>query len=150
MEGESMLQDPIGNDRANYSLQEMDKQSLFHPVTSIAAHMDKGPHIIKEGLGVRLRDHSGREIVDCSGGLGCGNVGYGRPEIAEAAKKAVLDLNYFHLFGSASNEPAIRLADKVLSLFHEHADAKHLKRVFFGCSGSDANDTNFKLVRYYN
>ena len=45
---------------------------------------------------------------------------------------------------------AIRLADKVLALLHEHADAKHLKRVFFGCSGSDANDTNYKLVRYYN
>ena len=67
------------------------------------------------GHGVRLRDKSGREMIDCSGGLWCVNIGYGRPEIAEAAKQAILDLNYFHLFGSSSTEPAIRLADKVLS-----------------------------------
>jgi L-2,4-diaminobutyrate transaminase len=93
--------------------------------------MEKGPHIMARGHGVRLRDHSGREMIDCSGGLWCVNIGYGRPEIAEAAKQAILDLNYFHLFGSSSTEPAIRLADKVLSLLHEHADARHLKRVFF-------------------
>ena len=136
--------------RPNYTLEDMDRHSLFHPLTSIATHMEKGPHIIDTGKGVRLRDSSGRDLLDCSGGLWCVNIGYGRQEIAEAARKAILDLNYFHLFGSSSNEPAIRLADKVLALLHEHADAKNLKRVFFGCSGSDANDTNYKLVRYYN
>jgi L-2,4-diaminobutyrate transaminase len=145
-----MLKDRSLEARANYTLEDMDRHSLFHPLTSIANHMEKGPHIIETGSGVRLRDHSGRELLDCSGGLWCVNIGYGRPEIAEAARKAILDLNYFHLFGSSSTEPAIRLADKVLGLLHEHADAKHLKRVFFGCSGSDANDTNYKLVRYYN
>jgi L-2,4-diaminobutyrate transaminase len=145
-----MLENRVSDDRTNYSLEEMDRQSLFHPLTSIAAHMEKGPQIMAAGRGVRLRDHSGREMVDCSGGLWCVNVGYGRPEIAEAAKQAILDLNYFHLFGSSSTEPTIRLADKVLSLLHEHADARHLKRIFFGSSGSDANDTNYKLVRYYN
>jgi len=136
--------------RPNYTLEDMDRHSLFHPLTSVATHMEKGPHIIDTGKGVRLRDSSGRDLLDCSGGLWCVNIGYGRPEIAEAARKAILDLNYFHLFGSSSTEPAIRLADRVLALLHEHADAKHLKRVFFGCSGSDANDTNYKLVRYYN
>ena len=71
------------------------------------------------------------------------------PEIAEAAKQAVLELNYFHLFTSYSHAPAIRLADKLLSLFHR-GGAEHLSKVFFGTSGSDANDTAFKLVRYYN
>jgi L-2,4-diaminobutyrate transaminase len=145
-----MLKDLSLEARANYTLEDMDRHSLFHPLTSIANHMEKGPHIIDTGSGVRLRDRSGRELLDCSGGLWCVNIGYGRPEIAEAARKAILDLNYFHLFGSSSTESAIRLADKVLGLLHEHADAKHLKRVFFGCSGSDANDTNYKLVRYYN
>ena len=60
------------------------------------------------------------------------NIGYGRPEIAEVARKAILDLNYFHLFGSSSTESAIRLADKVLALLHEHADAKHLGRASRG------------------
>src|SRR5258708_22255905 len=60
------------------------------------------------------------------------------------------DLGYSPTFGSHSNEPIIRLADRVLSLFRERAGAGHLSKVFFGTSGSDANDTNFKLVRYYN
>jgi L-2,4-diaminobutyrate transaminase len=89
-------------------------------------------------------------MIDCGAGLWCVNVGYGRPEIAEAAKTAILNLNYYHIFGSSSTEPIIRLADRVLTLLREQAGATHLARVFFGCSGSDANDTNVKLVRYYN
>src|SRR5580700_4042076 len=145
-----MLENRVPDDRPNFTLEDMDRHSVFHPLTSIAAHMDKGPNIMERGRGVRLRDRSGRELVDCSGGLWCVNIGYGRQEIAETAKQAILDLNYYHLFGSSSNEAAIRLADKVLSLLHQHTDAENLCRVFFGCSGSDANDTNYKLVRYYN
>ena len=137
-------------ERPNYTLEEMDRQSLFHPLTSIATHMKSGPLIVNQGRGVRLRDHKGRELIDCSAGLWCVNVGYGRSEIAEAARDAIENLNYYHLFGSASTEPIIRLADRILALFRDHAGAGHLARVFFGCSGSDANDTNVKLVRYYN
>jgi L-2,4-diaminobutyrate transaminase len=137
------------DERVNFSLEDMDRESLFHPLTSIAAHMKNGPLIMDRAQGASLKDHSGRELVDCSGGLWCVNVGYGRPELAEAAKQAILDLNYWHLFGSSSHESAIRLADRILHLLHEQAGARQLKRVFFGTSGSDANDTNFKIVRYY-
>lgn len=137
------------DDRSNFSLEDMDRESLFHPLTSIATHMKNGPHIMARAEGTSLRDHNGRELVDCSGGLWCVNAGYGRPELAEAAKAAVLDLNYWHLFGSSSHESAIRLADRVLHLLREQAGAKEMKRVFFGTSGSDANDTNYKIVRYY-
>ena len=134
----------------NYSLEEMDRQSLFHGNTSIVDHMKNGPLIVSDGHGVRMKDQHGRDLIDCGAGLWCVNIGYGRPEIADAAAKAIKDLSYYHLFGSASNEPIIRLADRVLSLFRDKAGAGHLSKVFFGCSGSDANDTNFKLVRYYN
>jgi L-2,4-diaminobutyrate transaminase len=134
----------------NYSLEEMDRQSLFHPVTSVADHLKNGPMIVSDGHGVRVKDQHGRDLIDCGAGLWCVNVGYGRAEIAEAAAKAIKDLSYYHLFGSASNEPIIRLADRVLTLFREKANAGHLSKVFFGCSGSDANDTNYKLVRSYN
>lgn len=137
------------DERANFSLEDMDRESLFHPLTSIAAHEKHGPSIMDRAQGAVLRDHQSREIVDCSGGLWCVNVGYGRPELAEAARQAMLDLNYWHLFGSASHESAIRLADRILHLLHEQAGARHLKKVFFGTSGSDANDTNYKLVRYW-
>ena len=138
------------DERENFSLEEMDRQSLFHPLTSIAAHMKSGPLIVEHGSGVRIKDHRGRDMIDCGAGLWCVNVGYGRPEIAEAARQAIENLNYYHIFGSSSTEPIIRLADRVLTLFREQAGAGHLARVFFGTSGSDANDTNVKLVRYYN
>jgi len=138
------------DERENFSLEEMDRQSLFHPLTSIATHMKTGPLIVEHGSGVRIKDHRGRDMIDCGAGLWCVNVGYGRPEIAEAARKAIENLNYYHIFGGSSTEPIIRLADRVLTLFREQAGAGHLARVFFGTSGSDANDTNVKLVRYYN
>jgi L-2,4-diaminobutyrate transaminase len=134
----------------NFSLEDMDRASLFHPLTSIADHLNKGPTIFSGGQGVRIRDQAGRDLIDCASGLWCVNVGYGREELAEAAAQAIRDLSYYHIFGSASNEPVIRLADKVLTLFHERAGAPHLSKIFFGTSGSDANDTNYKLVRYYN
>jgi L-2,4-diaminobutyrate transaminase len=134
----------------NYSLEEMDRQSLIHPATSIADHLKNGPTIIAGGSGVRLKDRQGRELIDCGAGLWCVNIGYGRAELGEAAAQAMRDLGYYHTFASHSNEAIIRLADRVLSLFREKAGAGHLSKIFFGTSGSDANDTNYKLVRYYN
>jgi L-2,4-diaminobutyrate transaminase len=136
--------------KENYSLEEMDRQSLFHPSTSIADHLRNGPTIIAGGAGVRVKNHQGRDFIDCGAGLWCVNIGYGRAELGEAAAAAMADLGYYHLFSSYSNEPIIRLADRLLALFRERAGAGHLSKVFFGTSGSDANDTNFKLVRYYN
>src|SRR5207237_3716155 len=92
----------------------------------------------------------GREPIACGAGLWSVNICSGRAELGGTAAQAMRDLGYYHTFGSHSNEPIIRLADRVLTLFREKANAGHLSKVFFGTSGSDANDTNFKLVRYYN
>jgi L-2,4-diaminobutyrate transaminase len=78
--------------KENYSLEEMDRQSLFHPATSIADHLRDGPTIIAGGSGVRVRNHQGRELIDCGAGLWCVNIGYGRAELGEAAAKAMADL----------------------------------------------------------
>ena len=134
----------------NFPLEDIDRECLFHPNTSIADHTRKGPVIFSDGRGVRVRDQKGRDIIDCGAGLWCVNIGYGRPEMADAAKKAVESLAYHHIFSGASNEPAIRLAERVLKLFQEKSGAPQLSKVFFGMGGSDANDTNYKLVRYYN
>ena len=134
----------------NLSIKEMDKVRLFHAATSIADHLEKGPFILASGKGVRVTDVDGREFIDGGAGLWCMNIGYGREEIAETVAEATRILGYQHLFFHASSEPIIRLADKILRLLHEKADARHLSKVFFGCSGSDANDTNYKLIRYYN
>jgi L-2,4-diaminobutyrate transaminase len=133
----------------NYPLEDIDRETMFHPNTSIADHLKKGPHIMLEARGARIRDRRGRELLDCGAGLWCVNIGYGRKEMAEAAKRAIENLAYFHIFAGTSNEPIIRLAERVLGLLHD-AGASHLSKVFFGSGGSDANDTNYKLVRYFN
>jgi L-2,4-diaminobutyrate transaminase len=132
------------------SLADMDRQSLFHPVTSIADHNRTGPTIYSRASGVRMIDHLGRDLIDMGAGLWCVNIGYGRVELADAAATAMRDLSFQHLFGSAASEPAIRLADRLLNLFRDEAGVPDMARVFFGTSGSDANDTAFKLVHYYN
>src|SRR5262249_37422745 len=131
-------------------LADIDRQSLFHPSTSIADHLEYGPLIASTAKGIWVKDQAGRDLMDFGAGLWCVNVGYGRAELADVAAAAVRGLSYFPLFFSCSNESVIRLADRILSQFHERAGARHLSKVFFGSSGSDANDTNFKLVRYYN
>lgn len=134
----------------NQSLKDLDKDVLFHAVSSIADINNNGPLIIKSAEGARLTDIDGKEFLDGGGGLWCKNIGYGREEIANTARDAILNLSYFHNFSGASNEPVIRLADRLLRLFHQTTPASNLSRVFYGLGGSDANDTNFKLVRYYN
>jgi len=134
----------------NISLEELDKEVLLHPVTSISEHQANGPLIFKRAGGVRMYDNSGKSYIDGAAALWCVNIGYGRKRLAEVAKEEMNKIGFYHTFGAASNEPAILLADKLIQLLHDHADCNHIGKVFFGLSGSDANDTQFKLVRYYN
>jgi L-2,4-diaminobutyrate transaminase len=136
--------------RSNRSLADIDKDSIFHPATSIDAHLQYGPLIAAKGQGLWVTDQNGRRIMDFGAGLWCVNIGYGRAELADVAAAAIRDICYFPLFFSNATEPIIRLADRILTDFYEKSGATHLSKVFFGTSGSDANDTNYKLVRYYN
>ncbi len=134
----------------NLSLAEMDKQSFLHPVTSTADHQKNGPHIVKSGSGVTVRDIDGKSYIDGMAGLWCVNVGYGRESLAQAAAEEMGRMGYFHTFSASSNEPLIRLADRLRRLINVEANAPQISKVTFGLSGSDANDTQVKLVRYYN
>ena len=126
-------------------LEQLDLASQLHPFTSIASHMESGPLIMAEGDGTRLRDQRGREYLDAMAGLWCVNVGYGREEIVRAIAEQASRLSYYHAFGGAANEAAIECAAKLLELA-----PPGMSKVFFGTSGSDANETQIKLVWYYN
>ncbi len=128
----------------NLSLAELDKRSFFHPFTALADHLETGPRVITEGEGVWVKDEHGQRYLDAVAGLWCVNIGYGRREVAEAIYEQAKKLAYFHSFSSMGTEPSIRLADRLIRL----APAG-MSKVLFGCSGSDANDTNVKLVWYY-
>ena len=129
----------------NQTLEEMDVRTLLHPSTSIADHLANGPRIMVEGSGVYVTDNKGRRYLDGAAGLWCVNIGYGRSEVADAAHAQLKTLPYFHSFTSMSNEPSIRLADRILRW-----TPPGMSKVIFGSGGSDANDTNVKLVWYYN
>ncbi|HVR30794.1 MAG TPA: aminotransferase [Thermoanaerobaculia bacterium] len=127
------------------TLEDLDRSSLFHPFTSIQRHLVEGPLVITDASGVRVRDRAGREYIDAMAGLWCVNVGYGRRELVEAMTAQASRLPYYHSFASMSNEPVIRLAARLI----EMAPGR-MSKVFFANSGSEANDTQIKLVRAYN
>jgi L-2,4-diaminobutyrate transaminase len=129
---------------ATPSLETLDKERVLHPATSIADHLRTGPRIMAEGKGITLTDQAGRQYIDAVAGLWCVNIGYGRTEVVDAMAAQGRRLAYYHTFSSMSNEPQIRLADRLLGLA-----PGRMSRVFFGNSGSDANDTQVKLVWYY-
>jgi len=131
--------------QSNMTLEELDKESMFHPFTALAQHMETGPRIMVGGKGCMLTDNQGREYIDALAGLWCVNVGYGRDEIADAIDAQVRQLPYYHAFASMGTAAPVEVAAKLKQLA-----PGSMARVFFGLSGSDANDTQVKLVWYYN
>ncbi len=129
----------------NLSLADLDRRSFLHPFTPIAEHMETGPRVMTRGEGVWIEDVDGKSYLDAAAGLWCVNIGYGRTEVADAIYEQAKALAFAHSFTSMGNEPSIRLADRLIGLAPES-----MSKVFFGNSGSDANDTNVKLVWYYN
>ncbi|MBO6743817.1 MAG: aminotransferase class III-fold pyridoxal phosphate-dependent enzyme [Roseitalea sp.] len=136
--------------QSNYTVDEMDRASHLHPVTSIQMLEEHGPTMFGNASGVTVEGPGGVSMIDFGAGLWCVNAGYGREELIAAGAEAMRDLSYFHCFGGASNAYAARLAETLLGLLREKAGARHMSKVFFGLSGSDANDSAYKLVRYLN
>ena len=131
----------------NDELDQWDRSTFFHPSTHLAQHArgETPTRIVTGGEGVFIEDRDGTRLLDGFAGLYCVNVGYGRMEIAEAIAKQARDLAYYHAYAGHGSEAAITLAKMVI----DRAPA-NMSRVYFGLSGSDANETNIKLVWYYN
>lgn len=126
------------------SLEAKDLQHMLHPVTNLTALHEKGPTISMKAKGVYLWDNKGKQYLEGMAGLWCTALGYGEEELARVAKEQMENLCYSQLFGGRTNEPSILLAEKLKSMMPMDAG-----RVFFGLSGSDANDTQVKLMWYY-
>ncbi|CAO3408637.1 aminotransferase [Azospirillum largimobile] len=124
-----------------------DRDHFFHPSTHMAAHArgDTPTRVVTGGEGVYISDRDGRRSLDAFAGLYCVNVGYGRREIADAIAEQAGKLAYYHAYVGHGSEPSITLAKMII----DRAPAR-MSRVYFGLSGSDANETNIKLVWYYN
>lgn len=130
--------------RSPEELAEIDIKSVLHPCSSITDLQTNGPRIVAEGQGLYIKDQHGNSQLDAIAGLWCVNVGYGRKELAEVMAKATEKLSYYHSFTNASNPAQIELAERLLEMA-----PKSLGKVFYGSSGSDANDTLVKIAWQY-
>ncbi len=126
-------------------LEQFDREDVMHGFATLNAQSANEVVVMTGGAGMRVIDHRGREFLDAAGGLWCMNVGYGRQAIADAGARQLAKLPYFHTFGNFSNEPMARLSDRLLKLAPDG-----MRRVIFASSGSEANDTQIKIIRRYN
>lgn len=127
------------------SLHAKDLEYVLHPSTNLAAHLETGPIVTARAEGVYIYDDTGKQYLEGMAGLWCTALGYGEEELIRVASEQMRKLSYSQLFASRTNEPSVLLAEKLCGMVPmENA------RAFFGLSGSDANDTQVKLMRYYN
>ena len=131
----------------NDQLDQWDRENFFHPSTHLAqfARGEAPSRIVTGGKGVFIEDRDGKQLLDAFAGLYCVNVGYGRTEISDAIAKQAKELAYYHAYVGHGTETSITLAKMIL----DRAPAP-MSKVYFGLGGSDANETNVKLVWYVN
>jgi putrescine aminotransferase len=125
-------------------LQDMDRQHHMHPFTDSKALNEKGVRIITKAEGSHMWTSEGERVLDGMAGLWCVNIGYGRKELAEVAYKQMQELPYYNTFFQTSTQPATELSAKLAEV-----TPQGLNHVFYANSGSEANDTIAKMVRWY-
>ena len=126
------------------SIAARDLQHILHPTTVLADVHKLGPQVNTRAKGVYLWDETGKQYIEGMAGLWCTALGYGVEELADVAAEQMRKLSYSQLFAGTTNEPSVLLAEKLKSMLPFDAG-----RIFFGLSGSDANDTQIKLMWYY-
>jgi len=128
-------------------LETLDRAHFLHASSDVKGHANgtTPTRVIETGKGVYITDRDGKRSLDGFAGLYCVNIGYGRSEVADAIAEQAKQLAYYHAYVGHGTEASIRLAAKVVELAPQG-----MSRVYFGLSGSDANETNIKLVWYIN
>jgi 4-aminobutyrate---pyruvate transaminase len=127
------------------NLAARDVETLIHPFTNLASFRDTGPLILARGEGSWVFDGEGKPYLEGMAGLWCTALGYSNRELVDAAMEQFRKLPFQHLFSGRSHDPAIELAEKLKEIA-----PVPMSKVFFTASGSEANDTQVKLVWYIN
>ncbi|MFB7352199.1 MULTISPECIES: aspartate aminotransferase family protein [Bacillaceae] len=115
-----------------------DEQYVWH---SMKPYNPQATYVVEKSDGARIIDTDGIEYIDAMAGLWCVNVGYGRKELADAAHEQMMKNAYAPL--SQGHLPAVQLAEKLNDLL----GGEYV--IFFSNSGSEANETAFKIARQY-
>jgi 4-aminobutyrate--pyruvate transaminase len=124
---------------------QSDARHHLHPYTQLRQLEKEGPLVIVRGDGVHVIDEHGKRYIEGMSGLWCASLGFSEARLADAAQRQMRVLPYYHSFSGKVPGPVPTLVDKLM----EWAPPP-MARVLFANSGSEANDTAFKLVRYYN
>jgi 4-aminobutyrate--pyruvate transaminase len=122
-----------------------DVETLIHPYTNLATLRESGPLVLERGKGIFVYDSNGKPYIEGMSGLWCTALGHGNEELVEAAATQMRKLAFAHLFSGKSHDPAIELAERLKEIAPVPTS-----KVFFCNSGSEANDTQIKLVWYMN
>ena len=134
--------------RCNYDIAELRRLDVAHHLPAQSSYQLQrdlgGSRIIVHAEGSTIYDGDGNAILDGMAGLWCVDVGYGRAELADVAREQMLELPFYNTFFRTATPPPIRLAAKIAGLL-----GGELQHVFFNNSGSESNDTVFRLVRTY-
>ncbi len=132
----------------NYDIPALRQLDVAHHLpaqSSYALQVELGgSRIITHAKGSTIYDGDGHAILDGMAGLWCVNIGYDRPELAEVAARQMAELPFYNTFFRTATVPPIELAARIAGLL-----GGDLQHVFFNNSGSEANDTVFRLVRTY-
>jgi len=126
------------------TLKKMDQAHHLHPFTDFHDYAAHGGRIISRAEHVYIYDSDGKQIQDGMSGLWCCNLGYSQDSIKQAVAAQLNELPFYNNFFKCSNQPAVELAAKLCEL-----SPPEFQHVFFTNSGSEANDTQIKLVHRY-
>ena len=126
------------------SIQATDSAHYMHPFTAHGELAAKGARVMVKGDGIYLWDSEGKKLLDGMSGLWCMAIGYGRKELADVAYKQLQELPYYNSFFNTTNIPAVELSKLLVEV-----TPPQFNHVFFAGSGSEGNDTIFRMVRWY-
>lgn len=136
------------NQLTNYlPTDELQRRNAAHHMQPFSAQDElsaQGARVITSAKGVYITDSDGNQYLDAMAGLWCVNIGYGRSELADVAARQMRELPYYNTFFQTTHVPVIELSERLAQLAPDN-----LNHVFYAGSGSEANDTNIRMVRQY-
>ena len=132
------------NRSADRTPEETDVRFHLHGFTDPEEHERRGPVIMERGRGIYLYDRDGRRYLDAMSSLWCCTLGYDDRTLIEAAYRQMRRLPYSHTFRGRSSTVSTELSEKLVCMA-----PFAMSKVFFACSGSEANESAIKLAWNY-
>ena len=125
------------------SVEARDAAYHMHSYTNARKNEAEGPLVIERGEGIYVYDNEGKKYIEGMSGLWCVGVGFGEKRLVEAAARQMEKLPYYHTFTQKSHAPSVDLAEKLIGMA-----PVPMSKAYFTNSGSEANDTVVKMIRY--